>query len=279
MTVDKNLSSELIGIVPSAGHATRIQPLPCSKELLPIGFQAIAHPVGGQTQRPKVVSHYLLENMSGAGARKAFIILHRGKWDIPAYYGPGSLIDLNLAYVVTDCPYGAPFSVKQAFPFVTDATVLFGFPDIFFEQSDAFSRLLERLDTKKADIVLGLFPASNPSKMDMVDFDDQGKIKAIEIKPSRTHLTYTWILAVWSPVFTEFMSSFLEQVELALQKEIQDGRLPANREYYVGNVIQAALGTGLKIEHVIFESGLYLDIGTPDDLSTAIKRLDINKDR
>jgi glucose-1-phosphate thymidylyltransferase len=51
-------SWEVIGLVPAAGRARRIAPLPCSKELYPIGFQRMK---GMEELRAKVVSYYLLE--------------------------------------------------------------------------------------------------------------------------------------------------------------------------------------------------------------------------
>jgi len=278
MTGTKVLNSELIGLVPAAGRASRIQPLPCSKELLPIGFQNIGRGNDTQALRPKTVSHCLLENMHRAGARKAYMILNRGKWDIPNYYGPGTMAGLDIAYVVTDYPYGAPFSVKQACPFVPGATILFGFPDIVLKQPDALSRLVECLHETGVDLVLGLFPAHNPLKMDMVNFDDQGRICAIDIKPQTTHLTYTWILAAWSPAFTNFMCSYLEGIEPILQRDFQQGQAAKKNEYYMGHVFQAALKTDIKIKHVIFGAGRYVDIGTPVDLVAAMRQMGVEKE-
>jgi glucose-1-phosphate thymidylyltransferase len=53
-------TNEVIGIIPAAAKAIRLAPLPCSKELYPIGFRAVGQ---GNEIRPKVVSHYLLEKM------------------------------------------------------------------------------------------------------------------------------------------------------------------------------------------------------------------------
>lgn len=77
---------EVVGLIPAGGQATRLSPLPLSKELYPIGFQSISKDGG---MRPKVVCQYLLERMKFAGITKAFIILRSGKWDIPAYLGDG----------------------------------------------------------------------------------------------------------------------------------------------------------------------------------------------
>ncbi len=66
----KERSPEVIGLLPAGGTATRIAPLPCSKELYPIGL----HSVGQDgSLRPKVVSHYLLEKMRSANITKAYI--------------------------------------------------------------------------------------------------------------------------------------------------------------------------------------------------------------
>jgi glucose-1-phosphate thymidylyltransferase len=87
---------EILGLVPAAGQATRISPLPCSKELYPVALQP-----GKSGARPKVVSQYLFEHMRRAGIRKAYVILREGKWDIPAYFNDGmALLDMNLAYLM-----------------------------------------------------------------------------------------------------------------------------------------------------------------------------------
>jgi glucose-1-phosphate thymidylyltransferase len=45
---------EVVGLIPAGGHAKRIAPLPCSKELYPVGFRAVDD---GRSLRPKVVCH------------------------------------------------------------------------------------------------------------------------------------------------------------------------------------------------------------------------------
>jgi glucose-1-phosphate thymidylyltransferase len=255
---------EIIGLMPAGGQATRIAPLPCSKELYPIGFRPVAEDGG---LRPKAVCHYLLEKMRLAGATKAYIILRQGKWDIPAYLGDGTMLDMPLAYLMMNLPFGAPYTLDQAYPFIQDALIVFGFPDIVFQPDDAFGQLLSRQATTNADVVLGLFPADQPQKMDMVDLDEDGRIRQIVIKPLHTHLHYTWIIAVWTPVFTRFMHEYL----IAIQKEYdQDNGSSKRRELFVGDVIQAAIQTGLQIETVRFPNGDYLDIGTPEDLVKAV---------
>lgn len=256
---------EIIGLVPAAGLGNRISPLPCSKELYPIGFRQVD---GNGTVRSKVVSHYLLEKMRLAGVKKAFIVLRDGKWDIPKYFGDGSMLDMNLAYLMMRLPYGAPYTADQAVPFLQNCLVAFGFPDILFGPDDAYCQLLKRQAATHADIVLGLFPADRPDTMDMVDVDEAGWVRSLVIKPPRTTLRYAWILAVWTPVFTQYQHEFLKKH----LKAINGSSGAQQEELAVGQVIQAAIQEGMRVQAVMFPSHSYLDIGTPGNLAKAVEQ-------
>lgn len=249
-------------MLPAGGRAARIAPLPCSKEIFPIGFHPSGSPLG---RRPKAAAHYLIEKMQAAGAQKAYFILRDGKWDIPAYFGDGGVVGLPLGYLMMGLPDGVPFTLDQAYPFVGQAMVLFGFPDILFQPGDAFARLLTRQTETGADLVIGLFPAHQAHKMDMVELDPKGRILSVVIKPRQTDLTYTWIIAVWGPRFSDFMHEFV-----ALRKKNQTHE-QGQRELYLGDVIQAAIQAGERVEHVLFRDGSYIDIGTPEDLAEAVQ--------
>src|SRR5262249_52978647 len=160
------------------------------------GFRT--EPASG-TLRPKVISHYLLEKMRLAGITRAYVILRNGKWDIPAYYGDGSMLDMHLAYLLMGRPYGPPYTLDQARPFLQNALVAFGFPDIFFTPDDVFITLIARQKETHADLVLGLWPVHNPEKMDMIDLDESGRVRGMVLKPQQTNLRHGWVVAVWSP--------------------------------------------------------------------------------
>ena len=253
-------SREVIGLIPAAGVGERLSPIPCSKEIYPIGFRD--SPIAFE-KRPKVACHYLLEKMRLAGIGRAYVILRKGKWDIPSYLGDGKIVDMNLAYLMMDAPYGAPYTLDQAFPFVKDALVAFGFPDILFQSDNGFGKLLSHQNASDTDLVLGLFPADEPEKVDMVDVQENCRVREIVIQPYNTQLRYSWDVAVWTPVFTEFLHSFVAtQVSSAMSQP----------ELSVGAVIQAAIGAGLCIEGVPVSGEPYLDIGTPEGLAKAMAR-------
>lgn len=248
-------ANDVIGLIPCGGHATRIAPLPCSKEVLSVGFRRALD----GTLRPKVVSHYLLEKMHQGGVRRAFFILRNGKWDIPQYYGNGAAVGMDLGYLVMGRPYGPPYTLDQAYPFVRGARVALGFPDILFEPRDAFTRALERLTTTRADLVLGLYRVSDFRISDMVAVDRDGRVRELVIKPRETKLKLGWVFAVWTSRFTEFMHEYLTAPRVAAERA--DTGLP--EELTVGDVVQAAVSEGLVTQSVIFPRGKYLDIGTP----------------
>ena len=254
-----------IGVIPAAGTASRLGRLPCSKELLPIDLTPGNDSTG---VGPRVAAHFLLDGLRKAGAGQAVIVLCEGKEDIPVYFGDGSRDGIGLTYANARTPFGVPYSVDAAFDVVKNSVVLFGFPDIVFEPVEALAILLEDLEAARPDIVLGLFPARSPHKMDMVRLDSEGMFAGLEIKPPSTMLTYTWILAAWQPRFTCFLHDWVRE---SLEHE-PDGPSVTGREPFLGDVVVAAWKNGLTVGTRILHHGTYIDIGTPEELRNAVLR-------
>jgi glucose-1-phosphate thymidylyltransferase len=248
---------EVIGLIPAAGRALRLKPLPCSKEVYPVGFHE-AEP--GVPSRPKVVCHYLLEKMRAAGITKACIVMLQGKWDIPNYLSDGQLVGMDLIYRVVPESPSPVHTLDRAHPFIRNSPVAFGFPDILFRSADAYSRLLQRQAETRADVVLGLFSIREPHKWDMVELDDQGRVTTIVFKPAQTHLRYGWSIAVWTPDFSRFLHEFVAE------------HGSETRELIVGDVLFAAVQQRLRVEAVEFPDDVCLDIGTPENLATAMNQ-------
>jgi glucose-1-phosphate thymidylyltransferase len=257
---------EIVGLLPAGGRGSRIEPLPCSKEIFPVGFRKQD---GVNGVRPKAVSHYLLEKMRIAGIRKAYFILRDGKWDIPKYFGDGALVEMTLGYLMMRLPFGTPYTLDQAYSFIQDSIVAFGFPDILFDENDVFVKLLDRQAATGADVVLGLFPVKHPWTMDMVEVGTKGEVASIVIKPPVSDLSYGWITAVWTPIFTQFLHEHLHNLQQQ-NENTSEVNAESRSELSVGHVLQAALREGIRMQGVQFPRGSYLDIGTPDNLSKAV---------
>jgi len=264
----ERMEYKVVGLVPAAGRGKRIAPLPCSKEIFPVGVRQDA-----QTQEWRVtaVGEYLLEKFRFAGIAQTYIIVREGKWDIPAYFQDGRSVGLNVAYVVITDSCGPPDTLDRAYSFVADRVVAFGFPDILFTPDDVFSRLLHQQEVAQADVVLGLFPAHDHRLMDMVRVDAEGRVTELVLKPTQTDLHYAWICAVWTPTFTQFLHDFLPSDSARQYSRPGQPKIDPQGDLPVGAVIQAAIRKGVRVDGVTFPTGSYLDIGTPDDLVKAMR--------
>jgi glucose-1-phosphate thymidylyltransferase len=215
---------------------------------------------------PKVVSHFLLDKYKVAGIGKVYFILRKGKWDIPQYYGDGSMFDMDFAYLIMNHPHGHPFTLDQAFPFTKNNLVAFGYPDILLAPEDAFSQLIEKQKTTQADVVLGVFPIGVDQRWkDILAFGPEGKIQTIALQdPAAAKQRVAWAIALWTFEFSRFMHHFLSEALSRNQLVAPDGR-----EYVMNHVFQAALDAGMSMDHVMFDSGFVLDVGAPADLLAA----------
>ena len=263
-------SQEVVGLVPAAGLAKRLQPFPCSKEVYPVGFAVDANT---GMPRPKVAAHYLLEKFRAAGITKAYVVIRDGKWDIPNYFRDGRLVDLSLAYIVIAGSLGPPDTIDRAYPFIEQKRVAFGFPDILFGPDDAYRQLIEAQERTGAEVVLGLHRVSNPRVWDMVDCKTDGRVRGIVMKPVSTILTYGWCCAVWTPTFSAFLHRFLraDDTRRKLGKLASRANDPGG-DLAMGVVLQAALKEGVPVQSVIFPHDLPIDIGTPEDLVKAVRQ-------
>lgn len=254
-------SRRIVGLIPAAGYARRLGPLPHSKEIYPIQLEANTDERKAQ---PKAVGRYLLEKMRHAGIQEALIVIREGKWDILENFKDGTDVDMRLGYLIATVPWGVPYTLDQAYPFVRDTIVALGFPDIVFSSDDAFQQVVERQANSRADIVLGLFPADRPSTMDVVEVSGATRVTRILSKPAQTTLTQTWGIAVWAPSFTSFLHSYVSQ------------RLTPDEnksELSIGNVIHAGIVEGgLNVEGISVSNKPFLDIGIPGNLERISKQ-------
>jgi len=241
-----------IGLVPAAGQALRLGPIPSSKEILPVAGEDSMEPACGS----------LLRQFRTAGADRACIVIRPGKWDIPDALGNGSRYGITIAYSVIPSSRGVPYTLDAAYEWVKDAEILAGFPDILIKPDNALATLQEKRETTGADITLGLFPSSHPENVDMVECDEKGNVNTIIIKDPGCSLRECWLLAAWDPLFTDFLHDWITR-----QSNTE------HAEPYLGDVFRDALSTGLKINAHRFSCGEYLDIGTPDDLKKAREKI------
>src|SRR5207248_8300481 len=128
----------MLGIIPAAGAGQRIQPLGCSKELLPVGSRIL-----DGAERPKAVSEYLVERMIAAGADQICMVISAEKSDIVRYFAERDYA-AEIFYVVQQQPRGLCDAVFRAEAFArSHERVLIGLPDTIWFPENAYSAAIE----------------------------------------------------------------------------------------------------------------------------------------
>jgi dTDP-glucose pyrophosphorylase len=174
----------VIGIIPAAGAGQRIQPLGCSKELLPVGSRVIEG-----VERPKAVSEYLVERMIAAGADRICMVISAEKTDIVKYYAERQYA-AEIFYVLQQNPMGLCDAVFRADPFARDEShVLIGLPDTIWFPENAYRPALQ---TSDAEVNLVLFPVMEPRHFDAVVCDEFGYVQRVEVKRPDAHSHWIW---------------------------------------------------------------------------------------
>ncbi len=175
----------MIGIIPAAGAGQRIQPLGCSKELLPVGSRVI-----GGVERPKAVAEYLVERMIAAGATQICMVISAEKTDIVKYFAERDYA-AEIFYVVQRHPQGLCDALFRAEPFARhQAQVLIGLPDTIWFPENAYRHALDNTDGAGVNLVC--FPVWDASVFDAVVSDDLGYVKQVQVKQKNPQSHWIW---------------------------------------------------------------------------------------
>jgi glucose-1-phosphate thymidylyltransferase len=169
------------GIVPAAGHGSRIQPLAFSKELLPVGSRR-----DGERERPRAVSEYLVERLVLGGADKICFVIAPGKSDILQYYG-GEAFSARVFYSVQPEPAGLCDAIFRALPLIApQEDVVVGLPDTIWFPSDALATLPPGV------LSFLLFPVDRPELFDAVVCDERDRVEEIQVKNAAPRSHWIW---------------------------------------------------------------------------------------
>jgi glucose-1-phosphate thymidylyltransferase len=152
----------VVGVLPAAGRAERLQPLDGSKELLEVGG------------RP--VLDYAVERLRAADPEEIRIVVRPEKEDVVERAQA-----LELA-VVEARPESLAESVFAGIAgLADDDAVLIDLPDSIWEPVDGFRLLLAAL-TPGRDVVLGTFRSPEPERGDVVAADADDRVTAVHVK-------------------------------------------------------------------------------------------------
>lgn len=192
----------MIGIIPAAGHATRIHGLP--KMLLPVKHGTLITA--------------LIDRMSRV--RSQIIVGTR-----PTNYE--TLAGICSALVFKASTMTMSETVLRARAFTrNDPRVLFGMPDTYFEDDGAFVKLAADLDDG-ADVAVGVFQTrpEQRHKLGMVEFTPGDEVTRVVDKPVETDLTWAWGVLAWKPRFWDYIYKGDPHVGYALPRALASEKL------------------------------------------------------
>jgi glucose-1-phosphate thymidylyltransferase len=163
----------VVGVIPAAGHATRLQPLVGSKEVAPVNG------------RPAM--DYLHDRMRLAGYTTLRVVTRPEKADVIRHAR-----DLG-AEIVLGHPATLADSLRLGIDGLAPAdVVLFGFPDSVWTPLDGFVRVREALETGDTGVVLGLFETRHPERCEVVSSRPDGIVTGIAFKPAHPTSNVMW---------------------------------------------------------------------------------------
>ena len=164
----------VVGVLPAAGYATRLQPLPLSKEVLEIGG------------RP--VIDYVIDRMRLAPCDEIRVVTRPEKEDVVAHAeAAGARVVLARPETVSES-FAAGIAGLDP-----EDVVLIGWPDTLWEPPDGYARLLAAMTETGSEIALGLFRLERDlERSDVVTVDERDRVTAIHVKPAVPPSSWVW---------------------------------------------------------------------------------------
>ncbi len=166
------------GIILAGGSGTRLFPLTksISKQIIPV--------------YDKPMIYYPLSVLMLAGIREILII--STPKDLPLYrelLGNGLQIGIRLSYAEQPSPDGLAQAFLIGEEFIGKESVCLILGDNIFYGHDFGKLLLESSRIENGAVIFGYF-VNDPERYGVVEFDQHGKVKSLEEKPSRAKSNY-----------------------------------------------------------------------------------------
>ena len=252
MRKEGTMNEDLIGLIPAAGKGVRLG-LPYPKELYPVI----------RDNRYKPISQFVVNNMTVAGINHIVFVINENKHQLLGYFGNGYRFGCNLSYVVQEqrsiggnsTSPGLSDALDSAYHLIRGRTVCFGMADTIMQPDNIFTIGLHAANPED-DVILLLFNTERPEKFGMVKTDNSLRVQQIIDKPKQTDLTRMWGAIIWRPGFTEH-----------LHKSITEDGLSD-----FAQIMNNAIHSGFQFRGVHITDGLYIDLGTYEEIAELDRR-------
>ena len=247
------MDEEIIGLIPAAGEGVRLG-LPYPKELYPVI----------RDNRYKPIAQFVLDNLVAAGLEHVVFVVNETKHQLIGYFGDGQRFGCNISYVVQErinrnnqsTSPGLAHALDSAYHLTKGKSVFFGMADTIMHPKDVYRQAWQAAEPED-DVVLVLFRTENPEKFGMVRYDSEGRVLGIVDKPKKTELTEMWGCILWKPAFTKYLHKCVSE------QGISD----------FAQIMNNAINDGLRFRGVRMVDGVYIDLGTYQEIMDLDKRL------
>ena len=232
------------GLIPAAGHGSRLQPITLAipKELLMVGEKAIIE--------------YVIEAMKTVGITEITVVVGWRKHAILDYLGSGERLGVKLSYVVQDERTGLGKAVSAGKHLISNDDFLVVLGDNFFYPTTFLKDIISFHKKAQADATIGVATIEDPTRHDIIKPGQNNRIDDIVEKPT----------AEQAPSTLGCMGVYLfsPTVFKAIEKTIPG----VNNEYQLTDAIKILIDEGKKVCYSQLP-GTHIDIGTLEDLRKA----------
>ena len=217
----------MIGIVPAAGKAERMNGIP--KMLLPTPYGSLISVLCGRMERAGQVI---------IGTRPVIYEALAGACNALVYRCETATMSETV------------LAARQYM--IAQASVVFGMPDTYFDDANAFVKLADKLNDG-ADVAVGVFQTrpEQRHKLGMVDLTPGDEVLRVVDKPTETSLAWAWGVLAWKPRFWQYIEA---------------------SDPHVGYALPRAVAAALDVRAVRMDGGFW-DCGTPDEYFDLITHL------
>jgi glucose-1-phosphate thymidylyltransferase len=162
----------VIGVIPAAGFATRLGPMPSSKEMIEIDGEPVIE--------------RLVSRMEAGGCTEIRVVTRPEKADVRQYAR-----HRGLTVVLARPPHVGASVFAGLSGCGEERLVALGYPDTLWEPPDGFATL-RALVGGRTEVVLGLFDTPDAARSDVVLTDQSGRVTDILVKPPQPPSALIW---------------------------------------------------------------------------------------
>ncbi len=206
------------------------------------------------------VMQHIIKRVAKHGCREFIIVVRYLADIIKSHFGDGSDLGIEVKYAHQPEIHGTGAALQSAEELVAGSPFIMTFGDIL-TSDDLYQKLIDRINQGDCKAVTALKWVEDPYKGAAVMIDETGIVNEIIEKPEKGSIPSHWMNAgifAFDPIIFDYLKKL---------------KPSARGEYELPDAINMMIAEGLPVASVQMEDAPWLDIGTPEDLAEARRRL------